>query len=142
MRISDWSSDVCSSDLVAQRHRAADQAHVPEQARDHRLAVLARGEKLHHPAAAEHQRAGQPDQLPRRHVHAGPLEPRDGGVHEVGGGDHLWAPGAWRRGKEEKGTPRKKRERSEEHTSELQSIMRITYAVFCLKKKIKRKKHK
>src|SRR3546814_10628544 len=74
MRISDWSSDVCSSDL------------------------------------AEHQRAGQADDLPRRHVHAGPLEPRDGGVHEVGGGDHRWAPGAWRRGEEEKGTPRKKRE--------------------------------
>src|SRR3546814_4107523 len=28
--------------------------------------------------------------------------------------------------------------RSEEHTSELQSLMRISYAVFCLKKKIKR----
>src|SRR3546814_5192321 len=33
--------------------------------------------------------------------------------------------------------------RSEEHTSELQSLMRISYAVFCLKKKRKRKqKHK
>src|SRR3546814_1230459 len=31
------------------------------------------------------------------------------------------------------------RERSEEHTSELQSLMRISYAVFCLKKKIKTK---
>src|SRR3546814_10340733 len=30
--------------------------------------------------------------------------------------------------------------RSEEHTSELQSLMRISYAVFCLKKKSKRKK--
>src|SRR3546814_1044964 len=29
--------------------------------------------------------------------------------------------------------------RSEEHTSELQSLMRISYAVFCLKKKIKTK---
>src|SRR3546814_9655941 len=29
------------------------------------------------------------------------------------------------------------RERSEEHTSELQSLMRISYAVFCLKKQIK-----
>src|SRR3546814_5039635 len=29
-------------------------------------------------------------------------------------------------------------ERSEEHTSELQSLMRISYAVFCLKKKNKR----
>src|SRR3546814_7117407 len=33
-------------------------------------------------------------------------------------------------------TPLKiKNERSEEHTSELQSLMRISYAVFCLKKK-------
>src|SRR3546814_10780673 len=31
--------------------------------------------------------------------------------------------------------------RSEEHTSELQSLMRISYAVFCLKKKIKNKKY-
>src|SRR3546814_8421642 len=30
--------------------------------------------------------------------------------------------------------------RSEEHTSELQSLMRISYAVFCLKKKTKQKK--
>src|SRR3546814_5330051 len=30
--------------------------------------------------------------------------------------------------------------RSEEHTSELQSLMRISYAVFCLKKKIKQTK--
>src|SRR3546814_2064923 len=30
--------------------------------------------------------------------------------------------------------------RSEEHTSELQSLMRISYAAFCLKKKKKRKK--
>src|SRR3546814_5205382 len=33
---------------------------------------------------------------------------------------------------------RREDERSEEHTSELQSLMRISYAVFCLKKK---KKH-
>src|SRR3546814_7970605 len=31
--------------------------------------------------------------------------------------------------------------RSEEHTSELQSLMRISYAVFCLKKKIKKTTH-
>src|SRR3546814_6319280 len=34
--------------------------------------------------------------------------------------------------------PRRFRARSEEHTSELQSLMRISYAVFCLKKKKKR----
>src|SRR3546814_5246890 len=32
--------------------------------------------------------------------------------------------------------------RSEEHTSELQSLMRISYAVFCLKKKIQIQHHK
>src|SRR3546814_3783788 len=32
--------------------------------------------------------------------------------------------------------------RSEEHTSELQSLMRISYAVFCLKKKKKRQDYK
>src|SRR3546814_2106081 len=32
--------------------------------------------------------------------------------------------------------------RSEEHTSELQSLMRISYAVFCLKKKKKKKQNK
>src|SRR3546814_9725742 len=34
--------------------------------------------------------------------------------------------------------PSKCRQRSEEHTSELQSLMRISYAVFCLKKKNKK----
>src|SRR3546814_4169163 len=32
--------------------------------------------------------------------------------------------------------------RSEEHTSELQSLMRISYAVFCLKKKNEQQTHK
>src|SRR3546814_5447723 len=35
---------------------------------------------------------------------------------------------------------RSRRHRSEEHTSELQSLMRISYAVFCLKKKKKNRK--
>src|SRR3546814_5352166 len=35
-----------------------------------------------------------------------------------------------------------KPQRSEEHTSELQSLMRISYAVFCLKKKQKYKRQK
>src|SRR3546814_9457000 len=34
--------------------------------------------------------------------------------------------------------PKARRRRSEEHTSELQSLMRISYAVFCLKKKTKK----
>src|SRR3546814_18502544 len=36
---------------------------------------------------------------------------------------------------------RRRGERSEEHTSELQSLMRISYAVFCLKKKKNKIKH-
>src|SRR3546814_4201125 len=39
------------------------------------------------------------------------------------------------------GTERVAGIRSEEHTSELQSLMRISYAVFCLKKKQKKKTH-
>src|SRR3546814_8353430 len=39
--------------------------------------------------------------------------------------------------------PRPRRpDRSEEHTSELQSLMRISYAVFCLKKKKQETRHK
>src|SRR3546814_9894351 len=43
------------------------------------------------------------------------------------------------------GSPRSRaahHHRSEEHTSELQSLMRISYAVFCLKKKKHKKKNK
>src|SRR3546814_9237516 len=37
--------------------------------------------------------------------------------------------------------PHEPSKRSEEHTSELQSLMRISYAVFCLKKKKKQNNH-
>src|SRR3546814_3001944 len=50
-----------------------------------------------------------------------------------GGGLPSRAPGERRRGADAAG--RTARPRSEEHTSELQSLMRISYAVFCLKKK-------
>src|SRR3546814_5573538 len=46
-------------------------------------------------------------------------EQADGQSRDIAGGDHI-----------DRG-----RLRSEEHTSELQSLMRISYAVFCLKKK-------
>src|SRR3546814_1283541 len=42
-----------------------------------------------------------------------------------------------RRCAEQDDSPAARRYRSEEHTSELQSLMRISYAVFCLKKKTK-----
>src|SRR3546814_7943752 len=54
----------------------------------------------------------------------------DDPVRAVGGAQLLDRLGAVER-------HRLRRERSEEHTSELQSLMRISYAVFCLKKKQK-----
>src|SRR3546814_5480176 len=112
MRISDWSSDVCSSDLYHLRHRGTAR---PGGARGDACAVAARprlaGDRClpalrqpspHHAAFPRHHRAGA---RPHR-AHAG----RHGGDPRL---------------------------RSEEHTSELQSLMRISYAVFCLKKKTK-----
>src|SRR3546814_6373053 len=102
MRISDWSSDVCSSDLVLQAAerfrqnavRFADRRGIEDKRDD--------GEDL--------RRCRRADQLAR-------------GRRRRQGEDH-----------DEISVPRDDR-RSEEHTSELQSLMRITYAVFCLKKK-------
>src|SRR3546814_3116856 len=111
MCISDWSSDVCSSDLRAAidgddqpRPGLAD----PDQRR-------ARG------AIAFHQPVG--DIGADRHVERAqqPHEQRRGGraVDVVIAEDRHRLAGL---------------DRSEEHTSELQSLMRISYAVFCLKK--------
>src|SRR3546814_8367176 len=94
MRISDWSSDVCSSDLALARHvRPCDCA------RDAwRAAALDRSHSDPSRRAWAGHRALQSWLCP--------ADPRRAG-------------GA----------------RSEEHTSDLQSLMRISYAVFCLKKK-------
>src|SRR3546814_6012032 len=61
---------------------------------------------------------------------AGTTEGRDGGAPERGAGRR-----AGRASERRRTLPRSSRPRSEEHTSELQSLMRISYAVFCLKKK-------
>src|SRR3546814_4705017 len=45
-------------------------------------------------------------------------------------------------GQEDQGANSRNGYRSEEHTSELQSLMRISYAVFCLKKKTKTHRYK
>src|SRR3546814_10094913 len=47
-----------------------------------------------------------------------------------------------RRRRPEGGGARRGHRRSEEHTSELPSLMRISYAVFCLKKKRKKTTHR
>src|SRR3546814_6967211 len=117
MRISDWSSDVCSSDLehVAQGVDGFVAAH----------GVVEHVAEVQ-PHLRRHERAGGSNQLrehvlKRRHgqAHVGQLALEVVQTHhraavEVLGEDVL---------------------RSEEHTSELQSLMRISYAVFCMKKK-------
>src|SRR3546814_7456341 len=100
MRISDWSSDVCSSDLLRQRRQR--QGYVG------RRGPAPFGEPGVRPADARHR------ELPR-----GP----GGGERRQPSGKRLAAAA---------GLPQPLR--SEEHTSELQSLMRISYAVFCLKK--------
>src|SRR3546814_10741603 len=118
MRISDWSSDVCSSDLDLAGHRRQNRA----------VACDTSGGAYGAPRR----------QLPDRAA----LGDEHGGCRFVGSGtvecdiDALAV--------EQKGSgadigriePEACLERrSEEHTSELQSLMSISYAVFCLKKK-------
>src|SRR3546814_9570178 len=118
MRISDWSSDVCSSDLVAVLDRV-EHAALETQ---HRLRVRIVVEQRDQEIAAKGQRArlriGNEAELFDR------LFDRRARLvgQEFGPVDHP-AHGLFR---------------SEEHTSELQSLMRISYAVFCLKKKRKK----
>src|SRR3546814_5425870 len=108
MRISDWSSDVCSSDLDdrdREHDHADEQADQPHRVDDRLAAImLGRGAVLDE---AEDDLAC-PD---RALEHSGDREQEDDELIE--------------------------HRRSEEHTSELQSLMRISYAVFCLKKKKK-----
>src|SRR3546814_1914634 len=123
MRISDWSSDVCSSDL-ARRHLPHLGCRWPAHQQD-RFGGASdprpdrhRGRLPERPLAAQEPRPGL--------VHAArpPLRAR---IAEARGG----GPGRGRlEDRYRLGSPR-----SEEHTSELQSLMRISYAVFCLKKK-------
>src|SRR3546814_10284862 len=104
MRISDWSSDVCSSDL---RFRGARAAAAADIRHDHVVALVPfhRADRARERRPVAHDR--EPELQRRRAAEDVP---------------QVFRPGD-RRG------------RSEEHTSELQSLMRISYAVFCLKKK-------
>src|SRR3546814_4541122 len=110
MRISDWSSDVCSSDLLPSTREDPCDERISgfPRARDRRRTVARPGERRRYRdrgrARGLARLGGEALQL--SHRNAAPLR-RPG----EGGG------------------------RSEEHTSELQSLMRISYAVFCLKKK-------
>src|SRR3546814_10010560 len=116
MRISDWSSDVCSSDLCASSHAGA-----PPQIPDS-------GHNLRNPdnfLTASDVIAGSSvlSSLPTLPRFSEPVR------HEVDFGRYS----ALRA--QQPIAAATAQGRSEEHTSELQSLMRISYAVFCLKKK-------
>src|SRR3546814_5149760 len=119
MRISDWSSDVCSSDLALD---ASDDVVGGDDLRIHR--VLRRERR-----ALEFDRleVARPRLLLQRlEIEAGTLEQFDREV-ALDPAFHLRvrAGGILAHHVEH---------RSDEHTSELQSLMRISYAVFCLTK--------
>src|SRR3546814_4910622 len=119
MRISDWSSDVCSSDLTENHH--------------FRLDLFGRhGLRLHRQAGQFPFGAFEEIFQHERHpLRGGPI--MSGDSHQPLIGDVRWFIEDRRHRLENlEGGPGR---RSEEHTSELQSLMRISYAVFCLKKK-------
>src|SRR3546814_5789616 len=104
MRISDWSSDVCSSDLL---HRV--------DGRDLRARVVGEGANLGVTQAGRSEYAARRGRINTDFIdNSAGVDCSD---NEVNIKIALNA------------------ERSEEHTSELQSLMRNSYAVFCLKKK-------
>src|SRR3546814_3209752 len=135
MRMSYWSSDVCSSDLFIDSIRCShllDQARSCNDCKAH-IGSLARDE-----TTVAHEPDPDPDidllvdrvadAIRQAHIQhdvgitfGNPLQCRQ----------HSPGPQAMRCGD----TNRAGHGRSEEHTSELQSLMRISYAVFCLKNK-------
>src|SRR3546814_1612202 len=113
MRISDWSSDVCSSDvnfLMAQAEKTGARQIFVDKDRGAQIFVLASGGT--YPTLEN----GKPTGF-------APLKALENKPE-----DRAWL-SLWVR------QLVRAESRSEEHTSELQSLMRIAYAVFCLKKK-------
>src|SRR3546814_2948344 len=127
MRISDWSSDVCSSDLRVGERRGTPARH-----------RLLRGSRE---ARARAPRPGRSRPHPRAHrVDAHRGEPRRPRLHRRPARSGRATGDRRLRNRllvavVPEALPGRHRERSEEHTSELQSLMRISYAVFCLQKK-------
>src|SRR3546814_4914697 len=112
MRISDWSSDVCSSDLHRRIIPSYDDGQVPGAGR------CGNGRPLAIPVGSPFSIANWPLTTTKRM----PVENSVGWVKSARGAKVAGS----------KATMSAKR--SEEHTSELQSLMRISYAVFCLRK--------
>src|SRR3546814_9502049 len=116
MRISDWSSDVCSSDLQPSCQPPGDLRHGKAGGERHDLEGR---------DPARHERIGIGD---LGHLVGGPAREDDAADARI-------APPRNQEHAVVEPGPKPSDMRSEEHTSELQSLMRISYAVFCLKKK-------
>src|SRR3546814_6514945 len=130
MRISDGSSDVCSSDLLdALREGAKGTRNLLALAVDAARKRATLGEI----SQAMEDAFGRYDTVPKpvKGVYGGAYANDDRWTRVVDGVDAFER----RKGRKPRMLVAKMGQRSEEHTSELQSLMRISYAVFCLKKK-------
>src|SRR3546814_5654948 len=129
MRISDWSSDVCSSDL----HPSKPRWTPPPGAIDAHVHVF--GPEARFPFASiakYHPQDATPEMLFALRDHLGLSRNIIVQASCHGFDNRATLDGIARSGGKARGVAVV---RSEEHTSELQSLMRISYAVFCLKKK-------
>src|SRR3546814_7608248 len=143
MRISDWSSDVCSSDLPHLLRLGIEQGQ--------RRCI---GDRVANASIGAGHRDQQSNTMPLRVRRKPWLNGCGGGCRDFRScGSALWNNGLTARDQQRARHCCKAHEfpargpyarlpfdtrlchRSEEHTSELQSLMRISYAVFCLKKK-------
>src|SRR3546814_3844425 len=116
MRISDWSSDVCSSDLNGEGSAVANNP-----------VRIWEDQWMHHRPAVISRMAARLGRCTRIHGRETVVQRVDSNTGlQFLEANHLLVPlkGKYRFGL-----------RSEEHTSELQSLMRNSYAVFCLIKK-------
>src|SRR3546814_1951242 len=117
MRISDWSSDVCSSDL-RDGIKAATNGSAPAA---HLLSAIP---AIIRKAFGSAARVGTSTQSKYGTSASSPIWITSVSLARATSRSHCAAYAA-------------SHARSEEHTSELQSLMRISYAVFCLNKKYK-----
>src|SRR3546814_1560396 len=116
MRISDWSSDVCTSDLID--YGRIDVAR-PETGTAPDEGTTSGSNSMEQSGRALRLAAA----TVRRHLLSLAARALDVDISSLEVDDGL--------------VQSRETNRSEEHTSELQSLMRISYAVFCLKKKKK-----
>src|SRR3546814_9880498 len=122
MRISDWSSDVCSSDLVARDDRRRIEPLLAQifGDRDEGPWVLVRRRRVHQhrpPLAVDDAEIAAKGRIARERQNLGiapAMRGKKGG--RMGGRNH-------------RSGHRASQARSEEHTSEIQSLMRTPYAV-------------